>query len=225
MTKHRHARGFRPDPRPGIPLPPFLELFTVPQPPIPGGHGEGDEFRGRRPQPGGPGFRARGGRPPFDEGPHHRHGGRGRRRGDVRTAVLLLLGEESMHGYQLMQTITERTDGAWTPSPGAIYPTLSQLEDEGLVSIDTSGGRKQVSLTEAGRAYVEEHRAEWPNPLTTEDGPRLRELLQSLGEAVRQVGRTGTDGQRQQAAQELADARRRIYLILAGDEQSPAGQE
>ena len=126
--------------------------------------------------------------------------------------------EESMHGYQLMQTIAERTDGAWSPSPGAIYPTLNQLEDEGLVQIDTSGGRKEVSLTEAGRLHVEEHQTEWPNPLATEDGPRLRELMHSLGEAVRQVGRTGTETQRQQAAKELTDVRRRIYLILAGDE-------
>ena len=124
-----------------------------------------------------------------------------------------------MHGYQLMQTIAERTDGAWAPSPGAIYPTLSQLEDEGLVRIDTSGGRKEVSLTEAGRLHVEEHQAEWPNPLATEDGPRLRELMHSLGEAVRHVGRTGTETQRQQAAKELTDVRRRIYLILAGNEE------
>ena len=124
-----------------------------------------------------------------------------------------------MHGYQLMQTIAEHTDGAWSPSPGAIYPTLNQLEDEGLVRIDTSGGRKEVSLTEAGRIHVEEHRAEWPNPLATENGPRLRGLMHSLGEAVHQVGRTGTEAQRQQVAKELTDVRRRIYLILAGDEE------
>ena len=152
-------------------------------------------------------------------GREHHHGHRSRRRGDVRVAVLLLLAEEPMHGYQLMQTIAERTDGAWSPSPGAIYPTLNQLEDEGLVRIDTSGGRKEVSLTEVGRAHVEEHRPEWPNPLASEDGPRLRELMHSLSEAVRQVGRTGTDAQRQQTARELTDVRRRIYLILAGDEE------
>ena len=130
-----------------------------------------------------------------------------------------------MHGYQLMQTIAERTDGAWSPSPGAIYPTLNQLEDEGLVRIDTNGGRKLVSLTETGQTHVEEHRSEWPNPLAPEDGPRLRELMHSLGDAVRQVGRTGTEVQRQQAAKELTDVRRRIYLILAGDGTSPAEEE
>ena len=178
------------------------------------GPGPTDGPRGRRRGPFG--GHPRGGPEGHDRG--HRHDRQSRRRGAVRVAVLLLLAEESMHGYQLMQTIAERTDGAWSPSPGAIYPTLNQLEDEGLVQIDTSGGRKEVSLTEAGRLHVEEHQAEWPNPLATEDGPRLRELMHSLGEAVRQVGRTGTETQRQQAAKELTDVRRRIYLILAGDE-------
>lgn len=120
-----------------------------------------------------------------------------------------------MHGYQLMQTISERTDGAWSPSPGAIYPTLSQLEDEGLVVIDSSAGRKQVSLTEAGQAYVEEHRDHWENPLVTSEGPSLRDLMHSLGEAVKQVGRTGTQAQREAAAKELTEVRRRLYLLLA----------
>lgn len=181
------------------------------------GPGPADGPRGRRHGPGPFGGHPRGGPEGHDRGHHHNH--RSRRRGDVRVAVLLLLAEEPMHGYQLMQTIAERTDGAWSPSPGAIYPTLNQLEDEGLVRIDTSGGRKEVSLTEAGRDHVEEHRPEWPNPLASEDGPRLRELMHSLGEAVRQVGRTGTDAQRQQTARELTDVRRRIYLILAGDEE------
>ncbi|MGH3921940.1 MAG: PadR family transcriptional regulator, partial [Pseudonocardiaceae bacterium] len=76
-------------------------------------------------------------------GSHRRGAGRGRaQRGDVRTALLLLLAEQPMHGYQLMQAITERTAGAWRPSPGAIYPTLSQLEDEGLIDTLAQGGRK-----------------------------------------------------------------------------------
>ena len=181
------------------------------------GPGPADGPRGWCRGPGPFGGHPRGGPEGHDRG--RRHNRRSRRRGDVRVAVLLLLAEEPMHGYQLMQTIAERTDGAWAPSPGAIYPTLSQLEDEGLVRIDTSGGRKEVSLTEAGRTHVEEHRSEWPNPLASEDGPRLRGLMHSLGEAVRQVGRTGPETQRQQAAKELTDVRRRIYLILAGNEE------
>src|ERR1700712_4417473 len=93
---------------------------------------------------------------------HHGHrGGRGRGRaprGDVRAAVLQLLAEEPMHGYQLMQAIAERSGGRWTPSPGAIYPTINQLEDEGLVLVTADAGRKLVTLTDVGRAHIDAHR-------------------------------------------------------------------
>src|ERR1700712_1463450 len=114
-------------------------------------HPEPDSF-GRHGGPG-HGFGPRGG----GRGRGH---GRGRaQRGDVRTAALLLLNEEPMHGYQLMQAIAERTDGAWRPSPGAIYPTLNQLQDEGLIGIESEGGRKLASLTDAGRTYLTEQGA------------------------------------------------------------------
>src|ERR671917_2732179 len=72
---------------------------------------------------------------PFAGPPHGRRGGRGRApRGDVRAAVLLLLAEQPMHGYQLMQAIADRSGGAWTPSPGAVYPPINLLEGEGPVS-------------------------------------------------------------------------------------------
>ena len=80
-----------------------------------------------------------------------RRGGRGGR-GDVRAAILTLLAEQPMHGYQLIQQITERSGGVWTPSPGSVYPALSQLEDEGLVTFERVDGRKTASLTDAGRA-------------------------------------------------------------------------
>src|SRR4051794_8291572 len=99
---------------------------------------------------------------PGRRGEHRRRGrrGRGRRvpRGDVRFAVLLLLAEEPMHGYQLMQAIADRTGGRWTPSPGTIYPTISQLEDEGLVEVTAEAGRKLVTLTGAGRELAEAQR-------------------------------------------------------------------
>ncbi|MFX0538546.1 PadR family transcriptional regulator [Ornithinimicrobium sp. Y1847] len=80
-----------------------------------------------------------------------RPGGRRARRGDVRSAILELLQDEPMNGYQLMQGIAEHTDGAWTPSSGAIYPALSQLEDEGLVEQIELDGRKAYQLTDLGR--------------------------------------------------------------------------
>src|SRR5437764_10100300 len=109
------------------------------------------------------------GRPPYTEGTDgprpHRRGGRGRApRGDVRTAVLLLLDEQPMHGYQLMQAIAERTGSVWTPSPGAVYPTINQLEDEGLVTVTAEAGRRLVTLTDAGRSHLAENRDAWGDP-------------------------------------------------------------
>jgi hypothetical protein len=95
------------------------------------------------------GHRARGGRGGPDRGRHRRARAQ---RGDVRTAVLLVLADEPMHGYQIMQAMSDRTGGAWRPSPGAVYPTIAQLEDEGLVTTQEEGGRRLVTLTSEGRA-------------------------------------------------------------------------
>ena len=158
---------------------------------------------------------------PFAGPLHGRRGGRGRApRGDVRAAVLLLLAEQPMHGYQLMQAIAERSGGRWTPSPGAIYPTISQLEDEGLVTVTADAGRKLVTLTDAGREQVESRRASGAADLFPDDdrsGPAtdLRGLLGELHGAARQVARTGTDEQLTAAAGILTEARRSLYLLLA----------
>jgi DNA-binding PadR family transcriptional regulator len=165
----------------------------------------------------------RGPRPgPADGGPPHRRGGRGRvPRGDVRAAVLRLLAEQPMHGYQLMQAIADRSGGRWTPSPGAIYPTISQLEDEGLVEVTADAGRKLVTLTDAGRRHLEERGDTWPDPFAgrsaAEPGADLRGLVEQLHGAVRQVARTGSDAQVTAAAAVLAEARRSLYLLLADD--------
>lgn len=150
-----------------------------------------------------------------------RRGRRGRmNRGDVRAAILLLLAEEPMHGYQLMQAIADRTSGRWTPSPGAIYPAINQLEDEGLVTVTAESGRKVVVLTNTGREHVEASRDSWADPFSSGDdqppSPDLRDLLGQLHEATRQVGRAGTEAQLDAAAKILSDARRSMYLLLAG---------
>lgn len=158
---------------------------------------------------------------------HRRSAGRGRaQRGDVRTALLLLLAEQPMHGYQLMQAITERTSGAWQPSPGAIYPTLSQLEDEGLIDTLAEGGRKLATLTEAGQAYLQARGETLPDPFaefTARCGgsSELRDALEELRYPVRQLARG--DSQQVQAAQRvLTEARRSLYLILA---ETPAPED
>jgi DNA-binding PadR family transcriptional regulator len=130
-----------------------------------------------------------------------------------------------MHGYQLMQAIADRSGGRWTPSPGAIYPTISQLEDEGLVAITAEAGRKLVTLTDAGRRHVGEGRETWADPFagrgTADPATDLRDPLEQLHAAVRQIARTGTDAQRAAAANVLADARRSLYLLLADGPEAP----
>lgn len=155
-----------------------------------------------------------------------RGSGRGRApRGDVRTAVLMLLTEEPMHGYQLMQAIADRSGGRWTPSPGAIYPTINQLEDEGLVTVTAESGRKLVTLTDSGREYVEGRRETATDPFagfaSAEPATDLRGLIEELHSATRQVARSGSEEQHAAAAKILAEARRSLYLLLADGPQTP----
>src|SRR5918995_770602 len=107
------------------------------------------------------------------------------RRGDVRAALLVLLAEEPRNGYQLMQAIEERSDGVWRPSPGSVYPALQQLEDEGLVA-PTEEGRKAFTLTDTGRAHVEERRDELGAPWDEVKGD-AGEGVGDLMAAVRQL--------------------------------------
>ncbi len=193
----------------------------------PGGGGPGWGPFGRG--PGGP-F---GGMPPFGFGGPRRGRrwdwgpfGRGPkvRRGDVRAAALVLLAEQPRNGYQVIQEIAERSGGYWKPSSGSVYPALQQLEDEGLVEVDTQGGRRTFRLTEAGRAHVEQHRAELGAPWEAmkadvdDDSVELHTLLGQVAMAVVQVYQAASPAQLQQARQVLVDARRSMYQILAEDE-------
>jgi DNA-binding PadR family transcriptional regulator len=162
--------------------------------------------------PGGPrgGFPGRGGR-------------RGRRtpRGDVRSAVLALVAEQPRHGYEIIQEIGERTGGVWRPSPGSIYPTVAQLEDEGLVRTEKADGRRVVHLTDEGTRYVEEHRAELDAVWTAvgrdvdDDAAALWEQLAQLHAAAGQVVSAGTPEQITAAGEALAETRKTIYRLLA----------
>lgn len=140
-------------------------------------------------------------------------------KGEVRAAVLALLAERPMHGYQIIREIEERSGGSWKPSAGSVYPTLQLLADEGTISAEESNGRKIYSLTEAGREEVAQHHASsapW-EPAGPHSGgfASLPKAGVELAQAAAQVGRTGTPEQVQQAAAVLDEARRRIYSILA----------
>jgi DNA-binding PadR family transcriptional regulator len=173
---------------------------------------------------GGPGW-GRGG--PFGGGPFG-GGGRGRRRrGDVRTAMLILLAEEPRNGYQLMQTIEERSGGRWRPSPGSVYPTLAQLEDEGLIRGTDRDGTKLFELTDAGRERAEQYAsrtAPWEEDEEA-DGrsiPEIASLVIQIGKAAWQVAQVGDERQVQKACETLAETRRALYGILAEDSDEDA---
>lgn len=140
-------------------------------------------------------------------------------RGEVRSAVLALLAERPMHGYQIIREIEERSGGSWKPSAGSVYPTLQLLADEGFISAEESNGRKIYSLTEAGREEVAgaEGTAPWEStdPASGTGFAALPKAGVELAQAAAQVGRTGSREQVQEAVKVLDDARRRLYSILA----------
>jgi DNA-binding PadR family transcriptional regulator len=141
-------------------------------------------------------------------------------RGDVRAAVLALLAEKPMHGYQIIQEIEERSGGAWKPSPGSVYPTLQLLADEGVISAEESNGRKTYSLTDEGRkaaAATADQSAPWESQGGRSRGSALPKAGIDLAHAVAQVGRTGNAEQVKQAVAVLDEARRKVYAILAQD--------
>jgi DNA-binding PadR family transcriptional regulator len=164
----------------------------------------------------------------FGPGKGPRGRGRKARRGDTRTAALLLLAEEPRNGYQIMQEIEERSDGVWRPSPGSVYPALQQLEDEGLIRSEEHEERKLFALTDAGRALLEERDADTPAPWEQMSGDvsseahELGRLMRELASAFAQVMRTGGPAQYAKAREVLARTRRDLYRILADGD---AGQE
>src|SRR5215469_6927009 len=152
-------------------------------------------------------------------------------RGDVRAAILALLREGPRNGYQIMSEIEERSGGAWRPSPGAVYPALQQLADEGLVEAEESGGRRTFSLTDAGRRHIEENpemaRAAWESMGGDEPGevPGLFIQAAQLGGSIVQMAHAGTPEQIQATEQLLEQTRSRIYQILAGDVQDEQDEQ
>ncbi len=150
-------------------------------------------------------------------------GGRHARRGNVRAAILALLAERPMHGYEMIQELESRTGGLWRPSPGSVYPTLQLLEDEGLVAGRESGGKRLFALTDAGRPDAEA--AARPAPpwaeITEDAGAAATHVHTAMGQlvmALRQVMHAGDEEQRERALDVINDARRRLYGILAEDD-------
>lgn len=142
------------------------------------------------------------------------HGGGGRRGGgrlfdygELRLLVLALIAERPAHGYELIKMIEERSGGAYSPSPGVIYPTLSWLEDEGFAKVEQDGSRKSYSITPEGQAFLADNReaadalferAGGLNGEGEDRGPRGRSneimrAMQNLKTALRLRMREGVD--------------------------------
>ena len=162
--------------------------------------------------------------------PEQRRGSRVRR-GDVRTAILDVLreagsAEEPVNGYQIIQQIEDKSGGVWRPSPGSVYPTIQQLEDEGLVEADDERGRRTLRLTQEGATYAEESAAElsavWApfqrESDTAEGSSPGHDLKSEIGQvmgAVWQIVSAGSEQQRRAAVDVLVETRRKLYGILA----------
>jgi len=143
-------------------------------------------------------------------------------KGDVRSAVLALLAEKPMHGYQIIQEIDDRSGGSWKPSPGSVYPTLQLLADEGLILAEESNGRKTYSLTVEGRQVADaagDRSAPWEGTSSRDSGraTALPKAGIDLAQAAAQVGRSGNPEQVKQAVAVLEEARRKLFSILAQD--------
>jgi DNA-binding PadR family transcriptional regulator len=167
-----------------------------------------------------------GGPPPPSPGPRVR-------RGDVRLAILAVLHEaaasgQPINGYQVIQQIAERSDGVWRPSPGSVYPTIQQLEDEGLVEADDERGRRTLRLTAEGREWTAGHPDELAGVWEPFDRASRRDaaggpggsadLKSEIGQvmsAVWQIVTQGSDVQRRAAVGVLVETRRHLYGILA----------
>jgi len=186
-----HDRGFRQGTAP------------QPSPRFRGGPHPGADYMGFL---GGPAFGPRG------------FGGRARK-GDVRSAILSLLSEGPTNGYGLIKAIHAKSEGAWRPSPGSVYPTLQQLVDEGLIAPTSEGARAEYTLTDEGRTYVAEHADEIDAAWTQSRNPwkeqgDLLTAARKLAGVVRQVSAEGTTEQRASASAKLDDLRRELYRML-----------
>jgi DNA-binding PadR family transcriptional regulator len=153
----------------------------------------------------------------FDEG---RRGGR-MRRGDIRTALLAALAEGPGHGYDLMQSLEQKTEGVWRPSPGSVYPTLQLLEDEGLVRSSERDGKKVYEITDTGREEAQrriDDAGGTPWELAGRGGTgagQLRMAIAQLHMACKQIAVAGDPTQLERATEIVRDARKRLYQLLA----------
>jgi DNA-binding PadR family transcriptional regulator len=141
-------------------------------------------------------------------------------------AILKLLEERPMHGYEMIQEIKERSGDLWRPSPGSMYPTLQLLADEGLINDEGSGARRLYTLTDEGRAAAAKVETPPWEEIARDVDPRdvnLRDAIGGLMGATVQVAQAATGDQKRRAVEILNEARRELYAILG--EAPPAAED
>ncbi|HEY2732809.1 MAG TPA: PadR family transcriptional regulator [Polyangiales bacterium] len=141
------------------------------------------------------------------------------RHGDVRAALLVALSEGPAHGYELGQRLLRASGGAWQPSPGSIYPTLQALAEEGLATSEERDQKRIYTITRRGLARLRE-RSERGEPLPWQaahdaHAGELREAVQALRLAAKQVSTVGDGALRARATAIVNGARRQLYELLA----------
>ncbi|HUQ63652.1 MAG TPA: PadR family transcriptional regulator [Acidimicrobiales bacterium] len=130
--------------------------------------------------------------------------------------MLAVLVEGPGHGYEVIQALEEKSGGRWRPSPGSVYPTLQQLEDEDLVRSEEREGKRIYEITDAGRLEAERRLAEGGAPWE-DDGPDFRGNVKLLFLAYKQVMMAGSPQQAEAANEIIANTRKQMYRLLADD--------
>jgi DNA-binding PadR family transcriptional regulator len=139
----------------------------------------------------------------------------------VRAAILALLAERPMHGYEMISEVADRTRGGWVPSPGSVYPALQLLAGQGLVAGEADGGRRCYALTEAGRTAVAgAGPPPWAAMTARGDAldARLRDVAAKADAALAHVRSAGTADQKARAIEVMTQARHALYRVLVDDD-------
>src|SRR5499426_1963404 len=146
--------------------------------------------------------------------------------GDLRLIALALIAEQPRHGYEIIKVLEDKTAGWYSPSPGIVYPTLTYLEEAGYVTAQSEGAKKLYTITDEGRAYLDENREFVDAVLErlTAAGEKIARLRRRFGADERgqnglpQLVRAALENLREVAAKRLeadAEAEAKVVEVLA----------